>query len=194
MICNLARITDELRRQVHADPRLVTQLLYPDVRADAVAKPSLLSRLLGRAHAANERVLAEISPIAERDQTDIDKSWHAIHFLLTGSDWDGDFPNGFLVSCGDPVGDVDVGYGPARSFSSGQVAKIADFLTAQSDADLRKRLDYAQMRELEIYPSIWDDEEAMVDEWEYILDGLQTTRDFLSEAKDRSLSLLVFLN
>ena len=52
---------------------------------------------------------------------DIDKAWHGIHYLLTGTAWEGAAPLNFLVAGGRPVGDVDVGYGPARAFSGAEV-------------------------------------------------------------------------
>src|SRR5713226_7783659 len=58
------------------------------------------------------------------------KAWHAIHFVLTGSPLGGDEPLNFLVSEGTPVGEVDVGYGPARVLSSQQVQALATALAA----------------------------------------------------------------
>jgi hypothetical protein len=50
------------------------------------------------------------------------------------------------------------------------------------------------MRKLEIYPSVWDDEAAIDDEWDYILGGLDSLREFLAETKSRGMALLVYLN
>jgi cytochrome c1 len=38
------------------------------------------------------------------------------------------------------MGDIDVGYGPTRSFTQAEVEKIAAFLEAQGEAVLRQRL------------------------------------------------------
>jgi len=51
---------------------------------------------------------------------------HGIHFLLTGTAWEGDFPLAFIVRGGREVGDV--GYGPARIFTSDEVQAIANAL------------------------------------------------------------------
>src|SRR5690242_14594616 len=58
----------------------------------------------------------------ERTSTDLDKAWHGIHWLLTGSSEGGEEPLCFLLAGGEQVGDVDVGYGPARALTSSQVA------------------------------------------------------------------------
>jgi Domain of unknown function (DUF1877) len=47
----------------------------------------------------------------------LNKAWHAIHFVLTGSRLGGSEPLNFLLAEATPVGDVDVGYGPARAFT-----------------------------------------------------------------------------
>ena len=49
---------------------------------------------------------------------DLDKAWHGIHFLLTGSAWETTPGAGESVLGGDPVG-PDRGYGPARLLDPG---------------------------------------------------------------------------
>jgi uncharacterized protein DUF1877 len=92
-------------------------------------------------------------PHPDEDQLDIDKSWHGIHFVLTGTAWDGTFPLNFLVSGGKAIGDVDVGYGPARGFTEAEVQAIAESLVTISPESLRPRLTARGFAEAEIYPS-----------------------------------------
>ena len=65
-------------------------------------------------------------------EIDLDKAWHGIHFLLTGSAWEGDEPLGYLIAAGQPVGDEDVGYGPARVLRPKEVAQLDAALAAIS--------------------------------------------------------------
>src|SRR5690349_11334743 len=58
------------------------------------------------------------------NRLDLDKAWHGLHFLLTGTDWGGTPPLNFIVAGGETIGDVDVGYGPARAFTPEQLAEI----------------------------------------------------------------------
>jgi hypothetical protein len=58
----------------------------------------------------------------ERTSTDLDKAWHGIHWLLTGTADSGSEPLCYLLAGGTQIGDIDVGYGPARSFSAEEVA------------------------------------------------------------------------
>src|ERR1700704_61261 len=72
----------------------------------------------------------------ERERVVLKKAWHAIHFALTGSRVGGDEPLNFLVSEGTPVGEVDVGFGPARVMNSQQVRALAAALAPLHPDDL----------------------------------------------------------
>jgi hypothetical protein len=74
-------------------------------------------------------------------EMDVDKAWQAIHFLLCGHPWEGEHPLNFVVSGGTPVGDVDVGYGPARVFTSAEVVEIAEALQPITKDHLRAKFD-----------------------------------------------------
>ena len=200
MIGNLARIPNETLLQLRQSPELITALLYPDMPAPAPAKAGLLGRLFGgkkAPEAARPKSAMPLAPLPEGDQMDLDKAWHGLHFLFTGSDWEGDFPQGFIVTCGEPVGEVDMGYGPARSYTPDEVEKIARFLEAQNEDELRKRLDPEKMKELEIYPSIWDritNPEEKNEEWDYLADSFRSMKQFVQEAAAKRMALLVYLN
>lgn len=61
------------------------------------------------------------------DQTDIDKSWHQLHYLLTGSLEPDGSAVGDAILGGSAVG-PDLGYGPARLIPSERVNEIANAL------------------------------------------------------------------
>ncbi len=155
------------------------------------SQPGIFARLFGAK--PNDGKSQTKPPIPETDQADIDKSWHALHFLFTGTDWEGEFPSCFLVKGGKTIGDVDVGYGPARSFDSAQAREINSFLIAINDDELKSRLDFKKMKQLEIYPHVWNDD-AIDSEWEYIQWGLETARRFVAETCSKSMGIIVYLN
>lgn len=69
---------------------------------------------------------AELDSFGNNDNMlDIDKSWHAIHFVLSGEVWgfDEDDPLSQVVLGGAPVNDDDMGYGPARLLEKDLVKK-----------------------------------------------------------------------
>src|SRR5262245_54433470 len=109
MIGNLARVTEDARVALHRDPQQIVAYLYGNAASKKAAKSNLLARLFGSKREEPKPESDSAPLVPESDRMDIEKAWHELHFLFTGSDWEGDFPNGFLVSCGAPIGDVDVG-------------------------------------------------------------------------------------
>ena len=80
----------------------------------------------------------------------LDKSWHVLHYLFTGSAWDGAMPAGALLTGGREVGE-DLGYGPARVLTAQETKAFAQFLASQSETALVKKIDVPTMEQLEIY-------------------------------------------
>ncbi|MEV8515160.1 YfbM family protein [Dactylosporangium sp. NPDC051484] len=121
---------DELRA-VLEDPAKVDDLLYGDLDDDETETPG--------------------------PELDLDKSWHGIHYLLTGTAWEiGSDAAGAAILGGDEIGE-DVGYGPARLLRPGAVRGIAAALDGLSVEALRARFDPEAMKAADIYPSIWAD-------------------------------------
>ena len=124
----------------------------------------MIGNLRPASDAEIERLLANPSEITrflygggsgERERVSLGKTWHAIHFALTGSRLGGDEPLNFLVTEGTPVGAVDVGYGPARVLTSAQVREVAAALAAIAPDDLGGRLDPGALEANVIYPGGW---------------------------------------
>lgn len=124
------------------------------------------------------------------DELEIDKAWHGIHFLLTGTAWEGSFPLNFIVVGGEEVGD-DLGYGPARALPSGDVAKVDAALDPLTTDELRGRFDATRMSELEIYPFGWSDDPD--GELQYLLEFYVELRAFVRRTAERGHGLLVYL-
>jgi hypothetical protein len=125
------------------------------------------------------------------DQLEIDKAWHGIHFLLTGSAWESSLPLGFIVAGGEEVGD-DLGYGPARALRSEQVRAIDAALEPFTPDELGKRFDADRMSELEIYPFGWSHDPD--GELEYLLAFYMELRAFAHHTAERGDGLLVYLS
>src|SRR6059058_4602474 len=90
-----------------------------------------------------------------RERVVLKKAWHAIHFALNGSRLGGDEPLNFLISEGTPVGEVDVGYGPARVLRSDQIRAIATALQEIEPGELGRRIDVRELDAAAIYPGRW---------------------------------------
>jgi len=126
--------------------------------------------------------------------TDLDKAWHGIHYLLTGTAGEGKAPLNFLVAGGRVVGNIDVGYGPARVLNSKEVAAAHEALGRFSDDDLRARFRPEDMTEQEIYPEIWDSDPEEDDTLGYLMEYVQILRGFLSQAVSERRGLVLYLS
>lgn len=119
-------------------------LVPPDKAHSLTANPSgvhaLLSELQG-----SEQVIS------------LEKSWHGLHFVLTGTAWEGHPPLNFIAGGGVPLGDEDVGYGPARLLAAPDVRTLDAALDGIPDSEFLRRFDPAGLAEADIYPQIWDE-------------------------------------
>jgi hypothetical protein len=87
-------------------------------------------------------------------ELDLDKSWHGIHYLLTGTAWEIGPGAGEAILGGEPIG-ADNGYGPARLLSAESVRAISAALNALDVETLRARFDPGAMAAADIYPNLW---------------------------------------
>lgn len=94
--------------------------------------------------------------------TDLDKTWHVVHFLLTGSAEDGEGPLSFLLAGGRPVGEVDLGFGPGRLFVREELQEIAQALGRISESDLPSRYRPERMGDLYGWAPGRDEDELFI--------------------------------
>ncbi|HLZ29153.1 MAG TPA: YfbM family protein [Chloroflexota bacterium] len=144
-----------------------------------LANPTDITRFLyGAAADARERVV-------------LNKAWHAIHFALTGSRLGGEEPLNFLVSEGTPVGEVDVGFGPARVLTSQQVRQLAAALAPLEPDEVARRIDLGKFDQEVIYPGNWQRNGIGVD---YVLTNYRDMRDLIGRLAERGEGLVLYIN
>ena len=124
------------------------------------------------------------------DDADLDKAWHGLHFLFTGTAWEGSEPACYLLAGGDDIGDEDTG--SARALEPSKVRRFAEFLEGLSREELTRRYDPARMAALKIYPeAIWTrsahDEEPLG----YLLENFEILRTFVQSVARRGDGLIV---
>jgi hypothetical protein len=195
MIGNLARVSEQQLAALKADPDSISTFLYPQITNQVEAQPvGFWSKLFGKKDRVSvaEQPLAAV--LAPADRIDLDKAWHTLHFLFCGKAWEGGFPEGFLVSCGTAIGNVDVGYGPARSYTHEQVHQIALFLDGLQKETLRAKLIPEQLVEEDIYPNFGSSGPLSDDDWEYISGAFESARAFIRDTDAKGMGLLVFIN
>ena len=206
MVVSLSSLRDETIERLLADPPLVWQVIAPDdpeayerARREAAdrTRPGLFSRLFGARTPGN----APSTPPAaleltdgEGDLGDLDKSWHGIHYLLTGKADESGTPLEFLVAGGTLVGDEDVGYGPPRVFTSAETRAIAGALAVVTDDELRSRFAPDAMMSAEIYPEIWDRDPTDDDTLGYLMEYVAILREAMTTVTSRGHGFLLVLS
>ena len=163
MIGNYLRITPEVLADLRVRPESILDFLYPEG---------------DEPHPAGRHL-------------DLDKSWHAIHFLLNGDKWEGSPPLFNAVLGGKPIGEVDVGYGPARSLGPEEVRDVADALDGIPAYQLLDKYDAEAMNEEEIYPHGWSGNE---EEREYISSYFLALVTFFRRASQAGDAMVLYLN
>lgn len=187
--------------RMRAEPALVDAFLHGD-RLPAAPRGGgvfgFLRRLLPIEVTTSGAPMEAGTPIwpdaAEGEAVLLDKRWHGLHYLLTGSADERPLPAGFLLSGGEDVGDDDGDVVP-RLLDPAQVRAIADLLAALDADELTRRFDATRMTELKIYPDpIWlrdedPDEEHTPLGW--LLDAFAELQEFMAAAASAGDAVVV---
>jgi hypothetical protein len=122
-------------------------------KADALARgatsdPAEQARF--HAHVQKELAAAGLSNGPGPVGFSLDKSWHVLHFLLTGEVADAPPPLGNAILGGTGIG-KDMGYGPARFLTRAQVEEVSQALSRVAETELKKRFGAANARAKDLY-------------------------------------------
>lgn len=127
-----------------------------------------------------------------QSEIDLEKAWHGIHYLLTGASSGGEKPYCYLMDGGSPVGDIDVGYGPAMLLSKDQVKEFNDALSKLTEEKLKERFDPEAMGKEGVYPGIWDEGDEAFDWLFEVIDS--ELKPFLSTASKNGNPVLLWMD
>src|SRR5215469_10595296 len=185
----LGMLSDDNIKKVLGTPLLIWRVVSPD-------NPNILRDVMSlSAEGWSAKREPELPPLEltgiEKTRCGLDKAWHGVHYLLTKTPWEGNPPLNVLVSGGTPVGDVDVGYGPARVLTSTEVLSLNRSLEPIDHNYLRTRFDPEDMMAKEIYPRIWDRAPAEDDTLGYCLQYFDVFKDFVRKAVTNNMGLVV---
>ena len=144
-----------------------------------------------------EAYFAYTSPVDDPDRLfDLSKFWQAIHCLLTGEityPLQSNIPPPlvYVVMGGTTISDVDVGYGPPRYLTPGQVAEAAGALQELSPERLRGSIDLSTFNAARIYPADaaggWQTEDV-----ELLIEEYDELRQFFQKAAHSGDALLLW--
>lgn len=124
---------------------------------------------------------------------DLHKSWHMLHYLFTGTAWEGSAPANTLLVGGRDVGE-DLGYGPARIIDPKATRAFAAFLEPLDIDDLRPRLNLRKMAALDIYcAGDPEDEGDLIELEEDLGNYFPMLREYVLAAASRREALAVWM-
>ncbi|MEQ8845467.1 MAG: YfbM family protein [Phycisphaerales bacterium] len=164
MVAVFVEVTNEQYRSFVADPQPDTLIAWMESEEDGQGDDAPVSML------------------------DLDKDWHAVHFVLTGDVDTVDSPEGFILG-GEEVGE-EFGYGPARAMDAAQVAEASRALQAISPEQFQARIDLKAMAKNDVYPSVWDRDDIVLDG---IVDAYTNLRSWLAGVAGRNNPVLLVL-
>jgi len=145
MILQLKRASDEDISRLQKQPWLIQRFLYPednieDEESKAISFFEKLAIFFKRSEAVQKVEFDQY----DFEELDLDKTWHALYYLLTGQAENGDGPGAYLLGC-EPIGSEDVGYGPAQAISSQQTRALSGYLNSLDTKDVLARFDAQAM-------------------------------------------------
>jgi Domain of unknown function (DUF1877) len=207
MIGHLRAVTTTELKKLQEDPDSVKEFLHGRLIANSgKAKDALLrvQQMAMEAMAAGnsknneklrEQILRELEstgvqvPTAgpNEDGLSLEKSWHSLHYLLTGTSGESDSVLGKAILGGQEIG-ADVGYGPARYLEAPQVREIAKALKKMSKEDLTRRFDLKAMLAAKIYACHDESELELAQHY------FAQVAEYYDEAAKRGDAMLLYLD
>ena len=210
MIGHARQITPDQLREFQENPESLKQFLHgtlqenaPRIRAalERVQQLAMQARAEGVAHdpERRERLRQETLRVLEgagvRVPSDgpneeglrLEKSWHSLHYLLTGSAERVDSALGKAILGGKEIG-TDLGYGPARYLEASEVREIAAALSRVSLRDLANRFNLEAMKAAKIYACRNDEELELAQHY------FAQLKDYYADAAKRQNPMLLYLD
>ena len=188
MIGNFKTTNDSDIAALLEKPKRIEKFLYGETFSTEPEKKSFFGFFKEKASKEADYWM----PSDSGEEMNIDKAWQGIHFLLSGKSENAENPLGFILSGGELVGDVDVGHGPARVFTSTHVNEIAQALSSLDETEIQSRCNAEEFKKNDVYPDIWD--EDFDESFGYLLSYLEDLKPFIATASENNKALIVYIN
>ena len=122
----------------------------------------------------------------DRPHCDLEGVWHGLHFLFTGTAWEGDEPACYLIRGGDAIGEADeLGYSVLHALSPARMREFASFLRELTHEELKARFEPARMTRLGI--------DGGARRLEHLLAGYDELRAFVDAAVEANAGAVVYV-
>jgi len=121
---------------------------------------------------------------------DVDKAWHGLHYLLTGTADGGEPPIAWAILGDEELG-ADLGMGGSNFLTPEQVREVAAALADFTEDELRQNFNPEQMQAFGIYPDIiWmrDGQDAL----DYVMHHFRPLVEFYAQTAARGEGLVIY--
>lgn len=188
IVYSLIRVSPETVDALRDNPRHVAEFVYGDAALYQAPKPGLLRKLFG---AKQAEVGAPVPARRDGDEVDLDKSWHIIHYLLTGSEGASESALNIIADERDKLAEIDLGLGVPFVIDAKRVAEVSSAMSQVSDDGFLAGLAPSQMPLESLYlgNSVAEDPDEMGD---YALEYLHILRDFLRDATENGDAVITY--
>lgn len=185
MLFSLRRVSNDDLQHLIADPSDIHFFLYG--AEPYQAKPSLFKRWLSGKKAQAPQQRNWQAPPTDME-LDLEKNWHILHYLFCRSAWEGTLPEATLLAGGVNLGEVDVGYGPARALQKEEINTFLSFLDSLQKESFGLHLSAQEVEENQIYFQDWMPEYGQT-LWSYVLE----LRQFFKAAMDAGDGIILYM-
>ncbi len=185
----LIRTAPENVDALRGRPKAVAEFVYQDPDFYEAPKLTFLEKLFGK---KPELDTGDIPERVEGDETDLDKAWHIIHYLLCGNSGRGEGPLGLIGDDLNPLADLDFGLGKPNVISSSWVNEFAELTARMTDGDFLARYQPNSMPLDELYMGDVVARGDVDDIKEYATENFHFLRDFARTAADNSQAIITY--
>jgi Domain of unknown function (DUF1877) len=185
----LIRTSPETVEALRGHPKAAAEFIYQEPDVYVEPKPSFLSKVFGRPKNFDN---ITIPARTDGDETDLDKSWHVVHYLLSGSHDRGEGPLAIIGDDLHPLADVDLGLGKPNVISEDRVQDFAHAAHGMSDDDFLKRYVPDEMPLNELYMGDVIERGDVDDIRDYALEYFHILREFVQKAAESRQALITY--
>jgi len=185
----LIRTSPENIELLRGRPKAVADFIYQDPDVYEAPKQGWVSKLFGGSASNDDRPVPERS---DGDETDLDKAWHVVHYLLCGDTGRGEGPLALIGDDLHPLADVDLGLGKPNVVSAESVVAFANNAAGMTDDDFLARYVPSRMPLDELYMGEVIARGDVDDIREYSLENFHILRDFVQQAANNREAMITY--
>lgn len=196
MVLALRKLSQEDIERFHIHPEIVMSYLFGE-EAESFEPDSkinlwnFLKKIVKKQPIVKEKVC--IPETLPEDEIDIDKSWHILHYLFTGSANGKTPPGCYLLEGGRVIKDVEIGYGPVYTLDIQQVKEFSAFVFNFDQQTLEQRFNKEEMKKQKIYVAENTSSDFKEELLPYVLENLGCLKNFLVKAVDENKGLMIYM-